>query len=656
MFDFVTKNKRLMQVLLALIAVPFAFFGMDSYFRSGGSGQTVAEVGGYAITQQEFGQVLRQRQQALQRLAQGRAMDPAMLDNPELRYATLEGMIQRRLLLERALGGGMAVSDEQLQSAIGGMTLFRDESGQFSIARYDLFLRSEGMNRTTFESRVRQDLILQHLMDGYGENYFVPHTVADRLARLTQQSREASTHVIPAERYLGQVKLDAEAAKKYYDANQGEFQVAEQARVEYVVLSVDALMPQVQFNREELESAYQRQVVGVKKERDEAQKRAERILAELRGNPGNFEALARKHSQDPGSADKNGDLGFFGRGAMTKPFEDAVFRLKEGEIGPLVASEFGFHIIKMTGKRPVAGAKGQAAEERRASHILLTAPKDPGPQAGRGEIELEMKRQAAQKRFTELADPFNNVVYEQSESLKPAAELAKIAPRQSGWITRGQGDNALLNNPRLLAAIFSDDALKNRRNTEVIDVASNTLVAARVLEHKPASVQPFAEVRAAIEKQLTLREAARLAAQEGRSLLEQSRQGKGPAIAWSAPQTVSRSESRGLNAQVMQQLFRADASRLPAYVGVENPQSGYLLLRITRVVEPAEVPEDRRKAVTDSLRQMIGQEELTTYIASLKQQAKIKIHKEQLEKREEGAPSPPPSQSDRPAAPRRGGL
>lgn len=633
MFDFVTKHKRLIQVLLALIAVPFAFFGIDSYFRFSDSGQAVAEVGGHAITQQEFSQVLRQRQQALQRLAQGRAMDPAMLDNPELRYATLEGLVQRRLLLERALGGGMAVSDEQLQTTISAMPVFHDEFGKFSIARYDLFLKSEGMNRATFESRVRQDLILQHLMDGYGDNYFVPRAVADRLARLTQQSREVSTHVIPAERYLGQVKLDAAAAKKHYDANQGEFQVAEQVRVEYVVLSVDALMPQVQFNREELESAYQRQVVGAKKERDEAQKRAERILGELRANPGNFEALARKHSQDPGSAEKGGDLGFFGKGVMAKPFEDAVYKLKEGEIGPLVSSEYGFHVIKLTGIRPVAGAKGQAAEERRASHILLTAPKDPGPQAGRGEIELELKRQAAQKRLAELADPFNNVVYEQSESLKPAAELAKIAPRQSGWITRGQGDNALLNNPKLLAAIFSDDVLKNRRNTEAIDVAPNTLVAARVLEHKPASVQPFAEVRAAIEKKLTLRETVRLAVQEGRSLLEQLRQGKGPAIAWSAPQTVSRSESRGLNAQVMQQLFRADASRLPAYAGVENPQGGYLLMRITRVVEPAEVPEDRRKAVTDSLRQMLGQEELTAYVASLKQQGKIKINKEVLEKK-----------------------
>ncbi len=631
MFDFVIRHKKLIQIVLVIIFLPFAFFGIDTYFRGGGGSQTVAEVGGHAISQQEFSQVLRQRQQALQRLAQGR-VDPAMLDNPELRYAVLEGLVQRRLLLERALAGGMAVSDEQLQLAIGGMSLFHDESGRFSPARYDAFLKAEGMNRATFESRVRQDLILQHLTDGYAENYFVPRAVTDRLARLTEQTREVSRLVIPADRYLGQVKLDAEAAKKYYDANPGEFQVAEQARVEYVVLSVDALLPQVQLGREEIEDTYQRQVAGVRKERDEAQKRAERILGELRGKPGSFEALARKHSQDPGSAEKGGDLGFFGRGAMTKPFEDAVFKLKEGEIGPLVASEFGFHIVKLTGMRPVAGVKGQAAEERRASHILLAAPKDPGPQAGKNEVELELKRQAAQKRFAEIADPFNNVVYEQSESLKPAAELTRTALRQSGWINRTQGDNALLNNPKLLAAIFSEDVLKNRRNTEAIDVASNTLVAARVVEHKPASTQPYAEVRAATEKKLAQREAARLAAQEGRSQLEQLRQGKDQA-AWSTALTVSRSDHKGLTEPVLRALFRADASKLPAYAGVEGQQGGYILLRITRVDEPANVPEEKRKAVADSMRQVLGQEELTAYIASLKQQAKISINKEALEKK-----------------------
>ncbi|MBI1966265.1 MAG: SurA N-terminal domain-containing protein [Betaproteobacteria bacterium] len=633
MFDFVTRHKRLIQVVLAVIFLPFAFFGIDTYFRGGGGSQTVAEVGGHGISQQEFDQALRQRQQLLQRLAQGR-VDPAMLDNPELRYATLEGLVQRRLLLERALAGGMAVSDEQLQGAIGGMPVFNDESGKFSINRYDMYLKAEGMNRAAFEARVRQDLILRHLTDGYGDNYFVPRTVADRLARLAGQSREVSTYAIPADRYLGQVKLDAAAAKQYYDANPGEFQVAERVRVEYIALSVDALLPQAQIGREELEGAYQRQVVGVKKERDEAQKRAERILGELRKAPGSFEALARKHSQDPGSAERGGDLGFFGKGAMARPFEDAVFRLKEGEIGPLVATEFGFHIIKLTGKRPVAGAKGQTAEERRASHILLTAPKDPGPQAGRNEIELELKRQAAQKRFAEVADNFNNLVYEQSESLKPAAELAKIAPRQSGWITRGQADDPLLNNPKLLAAIFSDDVLKNRRNTEAIDVAPNTLVAARVLEHKPASMPPFAEVRAAIEKKLTLREAARLAAQEGRSQLEQLRQGKDARIAWGAPQTVSRSDHKDLTEPVLRALFRADASKLPAYAGVEGPQGGYTLLRIARVTEPADVPDDRRRSMADSLRQVLGQEQLAAYIASLKQQARIRISKEALEKKD----------------------
>ena len=225
------------------------------------------------------------------------------------------------------------------------------------------------------------------------------------------------------------------------------------------------------------------------------------------------------------------------------------------------------------------------------------------------------------------------MVYEQSESLKPAVELTRTASRQSGWITRAQADVPLLNNPRLLAAIFSDEVLKNRRNTEAIDVAPNTLIAARILEHKPASTQAFEQVRASIEKKLVLREAARLAAREGRSLVEQLRAGKDARVAWGPAQTVSRADSKELTEPVLRTLFRADATKLPAYAGVEGQTGGYIVLRITRVTEPFQVPEARRKAVADSLRQVVGQEEMAAYIASLKQQAKIKINKELLEKK-----------------------
>ena len=634
MFDLVHKHKRLIQGILFLIFLPFAFFGIDSYFRFSDAGQAVARVGDYRISQQEFSQALRERQQAIQRMMQGR-VDPALLDNPELRYGTLESLIQRRVLLDRALRAGMTSSDAQLKSVIGELPVFQDESNQFSPARYEQFLRAEGMTPAMFEARLRQDMILQQLSDGYAGSHFVPRTVTERLARLAEQQREVSHYTITPEKFTAQVKLDAEAAKQYYDANQSEFQIPEQVRVEYVTLSLESLLPRIQLDPAEVRKFYegQRGQFEVKEARraahilvsvdpgagadarQKARAKAGGIYQQLVQKPASFAELARQHSQDPGSAASGGDLGLISRGAMkdVPEFEEALFKLKPGEISPPVESKLGFHIVRLTALQP---AQVKSLEEVRA------------------QIEIELRKQLAAKKFAEAADHFNNLVYEQSESLKPAAELIKMAPQQSGWIARGRADNALLGNPKLLQAIFSDEVLKNGRNTEAVEVAPSTLVAARVIEHKPASMQPFAEVRAAIENKLSLREAGRLATQEGRNQLEQLRLGKDVRIAWSAPQLVSRAEHKGLGEPTVRQAFKTDVAALPAYAGFEPPQGGYTLLRISRVQEAENIPPEKRKAFAEALRQVLGQEELMAYVASLKQKADIKISKEQLEKKE----------------------
>lgn len=633
MFDFITKNKRLIQVILVIIFLPFAFFGIDQYFRAGGGGQTVARVGDYAISTEEFSRALREQQDAIRRMVQGR-VDPAMLDNPELRYQTLETLIQRRLLLEGALRAGVAVSDEQLQRVIASEQAFQDENGKFSMARYEQFLKSERMTPGMFEARLREDLILRQLADGYAESGFVPRTVVERLARLSEQQREVSHAVIAPERFMGQVRLDDGAAKQYYDANPAEFRIPEQARVEYVVFSTASLTQQVQLdpaearrfydsNRNQFEVRESRQASHIlfsvesgasAEAKQKVRARAEEIHRQLQRKPGSFADLAKKYSQDPGSAAKGGDLGYIPRGSMkdVPEFEDALYQLKPGAISPPVESKLGFHIIRLTTVQP---AKGKSFEEVRA------------------QIDADLRKQHVARRFAELADNFNNVVYEQSESLKPAADLIKAAPQTSGWVTRARAAEPALNNPRLLAAIFSDEALKNKRNTEAIEVAPGVVVAARVIEHKPEGVQPFDGVRGAIEKKLALRAAGRLAAEEGRRQLEQLRQGKPVQVAWNAPRLASLTQGRDLPEAVLRQAFRADATKLPAYAGVENPQGGYTLVRVSRVLDSGDIPPERINALAAGLRQVLGREAISAYIATLKQQAGVRINKEQLEKR-----------------------
>jgi len=632
MYNFVSNNKRLMQVILALIVLPFAFFGIDSYFRSGSGGDVVAVVGDYKITQAEFSQSMRERQESLQRMAGGR-VDPAMLDSNELRFAVLDNLVQQRLMFERAARVGLMITDRQIQEIVAGIDAFKVD-GKFSYERYEELLKAQGMSPLTFEQRVRQDLITDHAAHPYVASTFVSRSEAAGLLRISEQQREISYFTLTTDRFLPQVKLDADAAKKYYDSHQEEFRTPEQVRIEFVVFSGEGLLAQIQPPVADVRKAYEENLkrFEVKEARQashilimadataeskkKAKARADEIYAQVNKNPKDFAALAKQNSQDPGSAANGGDLGFFERGSMVKAFDDAVFSMKPGDISQPVETEFGYHIIRLAGIR---AGKAKSFEEARP------------------EIESELKKQLASRKYAELAESFSNTLFEQSDSLKPAADLIKAAPQKSGWISRNGAENALLGNPKLLQAVFSEDVLKNKRNTEAIEVASGVLVAARVLEHKPSAVQPFDQVSAALIKKLTLQQAAQLAAQEGRARLTAIREGKDAGkdaqIVWSAPQMASRGDPKGMPVDALRQAFKTDVSKVPAYAGVEVAGGNYMLIRISKVQEAAEGAKDKQNAIAQTLRQVSGQAELAAYLASLKLKSDVKIRKEMVEKK-----------------------
>lgn len=631
MFDLIQKHRRAIQIALFLFLIPpFVFFGVDRLDRPGGS-ETVASIGDARITQQEFARALRERQEAIQRLTGGRA-GPELLDSAELRSEVLEALIRRQVLLSRAVRSGMAVSDGQLQSTISELPAFQND-GKFSFDLYQQYLRSQGMTPVAFEARLRQDLLLGQVDDAFGETSFVPRTIIDLITRISEQQREVSVFTIAPERFLAQVKLAPDAVKQYYDTHPNEFRVAEQVRVEYVALRMEGLMSEISIDpaqvrkyydehRAEFEGRPERQashiLIAVEagaspEDKQKAREKAEEISRQLKQSPGRFAELAKQHSQDPGSASNGGDLGFFGRGTMPKAFEEAVFAMKPGEVSAPVESEYGFHVIRLVN---VKGGETRSFEEART------------------QIETELKRQQAGRKFAEIAEQFNNVAFEQSDSLQPAAELAKASVQQSGWMTREHASDPMLNNPKLRQAVFSEDVIANKRNSPVVEVAPGVLVAARLLEHKPAPMQPLEEVAGAIEKKLTRQRAAQLAAQEGREQLEKLRQGGESDVKWGTAQLVGRAEAKGLSDAVLRQAFRADAEKLPAYTGIDLPNGGYTLILVSRVVEPEKIDPERRKQIAEALRQLRGQEAMLAYVESLKQKDAVKVSRELIERKQ----------------------
>ncbi|MHB8668878.1 MAG: SurA N-terminal domain-containing protein [Burkholderiales bacterium] len=632
MFDLVHKHKLLVQIILGLITLPFALWGIDSYRRGATTVEDVADVAGQKITLQDFNQAQRDQLERLRAALRGK-FDPTLLDTPEQRARLLDQLIQQRLLVLQAAKSNLVVTDGQLRSVIAGLPEFQ-ENGHFSKARYDALLRAQGLSDVGFEARLRQDIELQQLNDAVSDSSLLGKAQVARILAIEGQQREVSEAVLSYDQFLGEVKLAPDAAKAYYDSHPGEFAVPEQVRAEFVVLNADALAALETVSEADMRSWYDSNVRAKFEERAAAKKKAEDLLAQLRAAPDKFAELAKKYSQDPGSKDNGGDLGYFKRGDMVKSFDDAVFKMKVGQISGIVDSSFGFHIIKLTGIKP---AKDGEPEERRASHILISAP--PASAAGdfnsmRGEIEKQLKQQRLERKFGDAAETFSNLAYEQPDSLQPIADKFKIKVQQSGWLTRkATAADGALDNQKILDALFSADSLKNKHNTEAVETVPDTMVAARVIEHKPATVKPFDEVKAEITKKLTEQDAMALALKRGAAEYAELRQGKDAGIVWSAAKIVDRQGKPALDPAALQAIFRADTSKLPAYVGVELRDRGYGIYRISRVLEAPPVDAARAKALQQQLVQQAAQEDAIAYIANLRDAAKIEINRANLEKK-----------------------
>lgn len=626
MFDFVAKHKRWIQLLLGLVAVSFTLWGVENYQRMGAAGGEVATVSGEKITRQEVSDLMRQQQDRLRQML-GKNFDPAMLESPGMRAELLEGLINQRLLTQYAVGSHMLASDDLLREIISAQPAFQ-ENGRFSRPVYERLLQAQNMTPTSFENSLRRDLLTSQVAAAMAESSLASLAVAKEFARLRLQQREVSEVLLPVERFAAQIKPDDAAIAAFYESNAARFKLPEQVQVEFVELSLQNLTAQEAISAEDVKTFYDANYGSKFKERAEARAKAEALLAELRRSPDRFAELARQNSQDPGSKDNGGDLGFFARGSMVKPFEDTVFRLRENEISALVETDFGFHIIRLTGINSAAKSPSKT-EERRASHILITAPAAAKSiEALRPEIEKELRRQRAGKRFAEAAESFSNLAYEQPDSLKPVAEKFKIAVQNAGWVTRQASPNKAINHPKVLAALFTPDAIANRRNIEVVETAPGVLVSARVLAHKPEAARPLAEVRADVLRLLIDREAREAARKQGEQQLAALRKGD-TATAFPAAKLVSRDKADGITPEALQALYRADVSSLPAYIGVESAK-GYVLLRVSKLVEQ-EPPEKLIEAARAEVARSNGAREYQAFITGLRNRAKVEIDKAQLE-------------------------
>ena len=619
MFDFVRNNTRLALGFMLLLIIPsFVFFGIDGYKRfTDGSSTTVAKVDGLSITRGEWESM---HQRVVER-ARRQNPEQESLDTPALRRETLDNLVRDRVLIAAANKLHLAPTDDRLRRLFAADPQYAQIRNPDGSVNREL-LAMQGMSSEGFAQSLRQDMAVQQLIGGLTRSAFAPAAIASAgLDPLLQRREVQLQRFDPASYRVQQNPTDAQV-EAFYKAQQASFKSPEKADIEYVVLDLAALSKGVTVSDEELRKFYadnaarftapeERRAshVLIKVDKDmsaadkaKAKARAEELLAQARKAPAGFAELARKNSQDPGSAAQGGDLDFFGRGAMVKPFETAAFSLKPGEVSEVFETDFGYHFLTVTGVR---GGQKKPFEEVRAA------------------LETELRTAKAKAEWPKMAEQFTNTVYEQSDSLQPAIDKLKLDKKTATVLrTPAPGTTGLLASAKLLDAVFGSEAVSNKRNTDAVEVAPNQLVSARVVKHSPARTQELAEVKVAVSERLVIQMSAEQARKEGEARLAALKQA--PTDALPLTLVVSRAQAQGAPKSVIDAVMRVDAAKLPAVVGVDLQTQGYLVLRVTKVL-PREAAPGGDAALQGQFAQAWAAAETEAYVAALKKRYKAEI-------------------------------
>jgi len=625
MFDLVRKHMKVLMFVLFLLIVPsFVLVGINGYDNLGEKGQAVAKVDGREITQAQWDEAHKREVDRIRQQIPN--LDMKLLDSPAARYATLERLVRDRVVAAAAANSKLIASDQRVARELQDnqvIASLRGPDGKLDMARYRQLVGAQGMSPEMFEESVRADLSARQVMQGVAATAIATPTQAAPSLNAFFEKREIQVARFATQEYAARVNPTDAELEAYYKSNPTMFQAPEQATIEYVVLDLDSVKKGLSINEQDLKTYYEQNVAKITgqeerrashiliaapkdapAEREKAKARAQEILAQVRKNPDSFAEIAKKNSQDTASAANGGDLEFFPRGAMTKPFEDAVFAMKKGDVSDLVETDFGFHIVKLT---DVKQPKQKSFEEMRP------------------ELEARLQTEQAQRKFAEAADTFSNSVYEQADTFKPVADKLKLEVR-TGTVSRNPAPGATgpLSDPKFLAALFAPDSLEKKRNTEALETAPSTLVSGRIVQHTPARTLPFAEVKDQVRQRIVGARAAELAKKEGAEKLAAWK--ATPASAQLPPAVVvSRQDGPAQPPEVIEAALRADPSALPVFTGVELGSQGYAVVKVNKVVQRDAPAAEVAKRELDQYSQWWASAEMQAYYNVLKDRFNVQI-------------------------------
>ncbi|MBC8737969.1 peptidylprolyl isomerase [Paraburkholderia sp. UCT31] len=632
MLDFFRNHQRLMMFMLILVILPgLGFVGIQGFRGFFDESANVASVNGHKITRVEYDDAMRQQIDRGRQML-GAKFDMKSFDTPERRRQMLDGMIEQRVLADETQRLHLSASDEAVRRALLSdpvISSLKNPDGSIDLDRYKQLLAMQGMTPDQYDERVRYNLAMQQLPASIEASAFTSKTLAQHLTELAQQQREVQGIAFHPHDYAAKIQPTDAQLQAYYDAHRNDFATPATATIQYLVMSPAALSASVQPSDADLKKYYDDNIAHFRTEGEvrashiliaapkdasatdkaKAKQKAEELLAQLKAHPDQFAQIAQQNSQDPGSASKGGDLGYFGRGMIAggQAFDDAVFALKKDEISGIVQTDFGFHIIKVTDIKPAVTKSFDEVKDQ---------------------IARELKTQLASKAFTDSSEGFTSLVYEKAKSLQPAADKFKLQI-QTATVTP-QPDPKLppdspLNNPKFLAAVFANDSVSAHNNTQAIDVGNNTLIAARVADYKPAAVPAFDAVKDAVRQKVIAVQANEAAHKDGVAKLAEFEKSKTTA-GFSSPLKVSRNDAQGVPPAALSAIYKVDAQKLPAYVGVDLGDDGYAIYRVNQIVQPAATDAQHLAVAQQQIAQVDAQSQTEAYLKALRERSKVKFY------------------------------
>ncbi len=631
MLDFFRNHQRLMMALLILIVVPgLGIVGIQGFSSFFDENANVASVNGHKITRVEYDGAMRQQVDRARQML-GAQFDPKMFETPEMRASLIDSLVQQRVLADETQRLHLTASDAAVRRALLAdptIASLRKPDGSIDVDQYKQLLAMQGMTPEQYDERVRYGLAADQIPASIQSTAFTSKTLAQTLTEIAEQRRDVQGLAFRTVDYTAKIQPSDAQVKSYYDAHSAEFATPESATIQYLVLSPATLSAAVKPSDADLKKYYDDNIARFKTQaqvrvshilinapkdasaadKAKAKQQADTLLAQVKAHPDQFAQIAEKNSQDPGSASKGGDLGYFSRGMIAggKAFDDAAFGLKKGETSGIVQTDFGYHILEATDVKP-----------------SVTQPFD----EVKDQITKEVVAQQAAKNLADDAEGFTSTVYEQSKSLQPAADKYKL---QIQTATVGSKPDpklpadSPLNNPKFLAAIFAPDAVKQHNNTQAIDIGNSTMIAGRVTDYKAAAVPALDTIKDAVRTKVIAEEAAQAARKDGIAKLAELQKSNSTA-GFSSISKVSRNDAQGLPPAALAAIFKADSSKLPSYVGVDLGTDGYAIYRVDGIEKPDPVTADRLTGAQQQVAQVYAQAEMESYLDSLRARSKVKI-------------------------------